>query len=141
MIIGTIAFVFLIATIAAGGNGEWGSFWLGVVIICILLFFLAVSREQDRAYNNFVTYWARGGPNAERERTRTLRRRSERSFVQRDRSVCAVERGAVEDGPLCARCGTELSGDDVITRVKYSDSARFVTYKCPFCGERKMIKV
>lgn len=58
MITGTIAVVFIIAMIAAGNNGEWGSVAIGAVIVLLLLAFGSTSRKQDRAYNNFVDHWA-----------------------------------------------------------------------------------
>lgn len=61
MITGTIAVVFIIAMIAAGNNGEWGSVAIGAVIVVLLLALGATSRSQDRAYNNFVDHWANKG--------------------------------------------------------------------------------
>ena len=58
MITGTIAVVFIIAMIAAGNNGEWGSVAIGAVIVVLLLALGSASRKQDRAYNNFVDHWA-----------------------------------------------------------------------------------
>ena len=62
MITGVIVFVLAIAMIAAGSNGEWGSVAVGAVIVVILFAFSSAGRENARAYNNFVDYWARGGP-------------------------------------------------------------------------------
>ena len=62
MITGTIAAVFIIAMIAAANNGEWGSVAIGAVVVVILLALGSASRETDRAYNNMVDYWAKGGP-------------------------------------------------------------------------------
>ena len=58
MIIGTIAFVFIIAMIAAGGNGEWGSVAVGAVVVLLLLALGSAGSKTDRAYGNFVDYWA-----------------------------------------------------------------------------------
>lgn len=58
MITGAIAVVFIIAMIAAGNNGEWGSVAIGAVIVVLLLALGSTSRKQDRAYNNFVDHWA-----------------------------------------------------------------------------------
>ena len=62
MITGLIALVLLVPVIAGAGNDEWGVVAVFAVLIVILLAFGSASREQDRAYNNFVDYWARGGP-------------------------------------------------------------------------------
>lgn len=66
MITGTIAVVFIIAMIAAGDNGEWGSVAVGAVIVILLLALGAAGRQESRAYNNFVDYWADGGPDRKR---------------------------------------------------------------------------
>ena len=62
MITGTIAVIFLIAMIVAGGNGEWGSVAVGAVIVVLLLALGSEGRKCDRAFNNVVDYWADGGP-------------------------------------------------------------------------------
>lgn len=66
MITGMIAFVVAIAMIAACSNGEWGTVAIGAVIVLVVLLAGCASREQDRAYNNIVDYWANGGPERER---------------------------------------------------------------------------
>lgn len=66
MITGTIAVVFIIAMIAAANNGEWGSVAIGAVVVVVLLALGSASRETDRAYNNVVDYWAKGGPDKKR---------------------------------------------------------------------------
>lgn len=66
MITGAIAVVFIIAMIAAGNNGEWGSVAVGAVIVVLLLALGSASRKGSRAYNNFVNYWADGGPDRKR---------------------------------------------------------------------------
>ena len=62
MITGIIAVIFIIAMIAAGGEGEWGAVAVGAVIVVLLLGFGSESRKTDRAVNNFVDYWSKGGP-------------------------------------------------------------------------------
>lgn len=66
MITGTIAVVFIIAMIAAGNNGEWGSVAIGAVIVLLLLALGSTSRKQDRAYNNFVDHWDNDGQKRKR---------------------------------------------------------------------------
>lgn len=66
MITGILAVVFLIAMIAAGGDGEWGSVAVGAVIVVVLLMLGSASRDTSKAYGNFVDYWAKGGPDKRR---------------------------------------------------------------------------
>lgn len=67
MITGALALVFLIAVIAAANNGEWGTVAVGAVIIVLLLALGSAGRTTSRAYNNFVDYWADGGPDRNRK--------------------------------------------------------------------------
>ena len=68
MITGILAVIFLIAMIAAGNDGHWGSVAIGAVVIVVLLMLGSASRKGDRAVNNFVDYWADGGPERDRPR-------------------------------------------------------------------------
>ena len=65
MITGILAAVVGIAVFCCAGDGEWGSVAVGAVLIVILLCLGSASREGDRAYNNFVDYWSKGGPDGE----------------------------------------------------------------------------
>lgn len=58
MITGAIAVVIVIAMIAAADNGEWGSVAVGAVIVLLLIGLGCAFRDTNRAYNNFVDYWA-----------------------------------------------------------------------------------
>ena len=58
-----IVVVLIIAMIAAANNGEWGSVAVGAVIVMLLIALCSAGKENARAYNNFVDYWAKGGPN------------------------------------------------------------------------------
>ena len=62
MITGIVAVVFIIAMIAAAGEGHWGAVALGAVIVVLLIALGSESRKCDRAVNNFVDYWSEGGP-------------------------------------------------------------------------------
>ena len=66
MITGMLAVIFLIAMYAAGSNGEWGSVAVGAVIVVLLLMLGSAGRDNAKAYNNFVDYWANGGPDRKR---------------------------------------------------------------------------
>ena len=58
MITGILAGLFLIAIYCSAGNGEWGSAAVGVVIVVLLLMLGSAGRKCNRAYGNFVDYWA-----------------------------------------------------------------------------------
>ena len=58
MITGFIVFVFVVAMIAAGDNGEWGSVAVGAVIVILLIALASAGGKVDRAYGNFVDHWA-----------------------------------------------------------------------------------
>ena len=62
MITGIIAAVFILATLCCMGDGAWGSVAVGVVIVVIILALGSAGRKSNKAYNNFVDYWADGGP-------------------------------------------------------------------------------
>ena len=63
MVTGLIVFVICIAVLpTAIGNGEWGVVAVVAVVSLLLLLGASLGREHDRAYNNAVSYWAKGGP-------------------------------------------------------------------------------
>ena len=62
MITGLIAGVFIIAMIAAAGNGETGVVLVAAAVAVFVLALGSASRECDRAYGNFVKHWSKGGP-------------------------------------------------------------------------------
>lgn len=69
MITGIIVAVICIAVLPpAIEKGEWGVIAVVAVVSLLLLWFAALGREQDRAYNNMTDYWAKGGPHRDRNR-------------------------------------------------------------------------
>ena len=66
MITGILAGLFLIAIYCSAGNGEWGSVAVGAVVVVLLLALGSAGRKCNRAYGNFVDYWA----DSERDRRR-----------------------------------------------------------------------
>ena len=62
MITGAIAVLFIIAMIASASNGEWNAVAVGAVIVVLLLALGSAFRTTTKACNNFVDYWAKGGP-------------------------------------------------------------------------------
>ena len=153
MITGFIALVLLVPLIAAAGNGEWGTVAVTAVLIVLVLAFGVASREQDRAYNNFVGYWAnRGEP-----KRRTYRRkrqdsrqgkvtaREEREAAEKRRLYAAemAQRGQVKKAPqgkavVCHFCGrfAKVYGEYFMTA-----DGRMFQYRCPNCGKVNMTKV
>lgn len=152
MITGLIAAVIIIAMIACAGNGEWGSFWVGAVIVAALVIFWAVGKQSDRAYNNFVDYWANGGDGrrrnskAEQERKQAFHeryveeeraKRNDPSYVGGLKTAGAVQQVQKTEHP-CPVCGRMMSE---FSRIEYSSGAVFVTYQCSGCGKELPVKV
>jgi len=63
--IGVCAFVWLYCS---AGNGEWGTFAIGAVILVVLILMAAGDRKDTKAWMNMRDYWADGGPNNRRRR-------------------------------------------------------------------------
>lgn len=63
VLVGLLA-VFLIYM--TGSNGEWTAFWLVIGVTVLLWIFGMACREDRKAYHNFVSYWADGGPDRKR---------------------------------------------------------------------------
>jgi len=63
VLIGMIAFV---ALVGCASDGDWSSFWIGAVILVVLILMAAGDRKDTRAYLNFRDYWADGGPNKDK---------------------------------------------------------------------------
>lgn len=62
MITGILAILIIIGMICSGSEGMMGSVAIGAVIVVLLLAIGSKSRDQAKAYNNVVHYWADGGP-------------------------------------------------------------------------------
>lgn len=58
MFTGILICLFLIAIYCSAGNGEWGSVAVGAVIVILLLCLKSAGGKVNRAYGNFVDYWA-----------------------------------------------------------------------------------
>ena len=164
MITGAIAVVFIIAMIAAGNNGEWGSVAVGSVIVVLLLMLGAAGREESRAYNNMVHFWATGeGPCEDRiRRTRRAKvirvSRRERKAAAERRRKYIEERKRINEDPSCVdgmkpsgelikTCGTTQKcpmcnvAADEFKRVQYSSGSVFVNCRCRRCGRTWPVKI
>lgn len=149
-----IAGVFVIAAIVAGSNGEWGAAAVGAVIVVLLLAIRGASREQDRAYGNFIRFWSDGGESERRRAERERKRNEEQARLEREKRQAKVDKrvnkliaerqaaNAVGSKNAlmtrCEDCGKEARE---IRRVKYPSGAEYVEYKCPYCGARKLKKI
>lgn len=66
MITEAIMILFIVSMVVTAKNGEWGAFAVGAAIVVVLLVLRAAIRKSNRAYGNFVNYWAKGGPDKKR---------------------------------------------------------------------------
>lgn len=134
MITGAIAIIMLIAAGIAGANGKWESAAVGVVIAIFMLALGAAGRETFRAYTNFVSYWASGGP----ERKRQIRMQI-RKEIREDREM-GKHTGAKsqEQSFVCHYCGRFVRA---VCDVAYTEEGRVRVYRCPKCGRQNMTKV
>lgn len=141
MITGTIAVVFIIAMIAAAGDGEWGVFAVGAVVVVVLLALGAAGRESDRAYNNMVDYWAKGrtkekGSHISVRHIESVRQNYEPA--ERNEPYKASEAKPQEKAVVCHFCGrfAKAHGEYIMTT-----EGRMFRYRCPSCGQVDMTKV
>lgn len=66
MITGTIVFLFIVAIAGAAGDGDMTTIWVCVGVILLVLAIGSAGRNGDKAFSNFVDYWAEGGPDKKR---------------------------------------------------------------------------
>ena len=67
VLIGFVAFVVLYCCV---GNGQWGAAGVTVAIVLFLMLCSHTERTENRAWRNRTWYWAEGGPENPRYRTR-----------------------------------------------------------------------
>ena len=148
MITGAIAVVLLVAVVIPSAlNGQWGTVAVFVVIGILVLWFGAASREQDRAYNNFVHFWATGeGPRdrkkAPEQRNGVLTREELDAYMERAKKQGAGTQQRIsradlkrmrKKGPdVCPACGKQVY---VNWREAYVGGKAIRTGTCPACGE------
>lgn len=61
MITGLIAVLILVVVLpASASNGEWGTFWIFIGVAAFVLVLGSAFRTTNRAYGNFIDYWANG---------------------------------------------------------------------------------
>lgn len=67
-ILGILLMAFLVPY--GFGTGQPGVAVVGIALGVICLVLGKAARDDAKAYNNFVDYWAKGGPDGERQRRR-----------------------------------------------------------------------
>ena len=117
MITGAIAILFIIAMVCAGSNGEWGSVAVGAVIVVVLLALVSAGRDVCRAHNNFVDYWANGGPSG-------MQSRSSRTTTQRYSGGSNVRRVKTRSGTVT---GPRIESETL--KARYAPIERSKAYK------------
>ena len=151
MITGILALLFLIPVIVGAENGQWGTVAVFAVLIVLVLAFGVASREQDRAYNNFVDYWARGGPDGKRRTQRsrpeiagrvTRREREEAKEKFRAYAEQRANGGKVPDAEgsafVCHYCGRYVKAP---CDVAFTAEGKVRLYRCPKCGKQNVTKI
>ena len=151
MITGAIAVVFIIAMIACAGNGEWGPFAVGAVIVVLLLAIGSASRKENRAYNNWVNFWANGKTpgerNAKSEPRLSRRERKEQERIkenvrkeQREFYELESQNGTKKtwERLTCPKCKTNAVMERTVIRA---NGAEIWQIKCPECRETTTMRV
>lgn len=64
-----VIIITVIAGIAAWNNGHWGSVAIACVIVVAAVVMHCGAVNESKAHQNWVDYWARGGPE-QRKRNR-----------------------------------------------------------------------
>lgn len=151
MITGAIAILILVVVLPpAMDKGETGVIIAAVVIAVLVVLFGMAWHEGDRAYVNFIDYWANGrrpenkrkqqvqraGRVTRREAADAAYKREHYAQELRDKKRAANARAGIKT-MKCFKCGGVM-GEQY--RTEYSDGTRFASYLCPRCGETKLIK-
>ena len=134
MITGAVIFVIVIAMIASGSNGEWGSVAVGAVLVFVAVVMARGWHEDDRAYGNFMEYWA----NRDVKKERGARPAVKVEHIVKAEPRAKPEADRKQMKTVCHYCGrfVTVSGERVIT----SDGI-MVRYDCPRCGRMNMTKI
>ena len=131
MITGAIAVLIGIVVLpSAAGEGKWDVFWVWLGIAVFVLIFGMISRQQDRAENNFTAYWADGQlPDWKRKQV---------NLWEKDTGGLSTKSPTAGRTRMkCAGCGHRVRE---VSRPKYGN-ASFILYECEKCGERKLVKM
>ena len=109
----SIIIIILAAVVIYVGIAE-GQWIVSVVfggIALLLLLMIAAGHEDDRAYVNFVRYWARGGPDRERRPREKSRREIRGTLIECPGQV-------VRNSPLYATTAEGMSGRCATQRTR-----------------------
>ena len=147
-----------IAVHVSAANGQWGAAAIGAVIIAFLLIMRSAAKEDTNAHYNAVQYWAMDGKDrakarhkweaqARDEERREAEAREAKRKQELERKADATIRRMQEENAknvvpdkmvTCAGCGKQAREE---TRVTYPSGATYVTYTCPWCGEKRTVKI
>ena len=161
MITGLIALLILVVVLpASASNGEWGTFWIFIGVAAFVLVRGGAFRTTNRAYGNFVDYWANGVRPEDRKKASVSRKRSavgystrpsepsnrelrdaaakraafkERLASGEERLSSAVPAGENPNMPLrvCHYCGRAVRAGGTRSVTAYGTR---IEYVCPKCG-------
>ena len=134
MITGMIVAVLLIAMLASAGEGEWGSVAVGAVIIVVLLMLFVFGRESDRAYINFVDYWANRHRSTDRKRGVIVKPEP----YAADTAVPYTGNKHPQEAFVCHCCGRFVRAKG--TKV-WTASGMIRVFTCPACGGEHITKI
>ena len=154
MITGIIAVVILIAVLPpAISNGEWGVLAVAVIAAIVVLWFGAVSRQQDRAYGNMLRFWDTGELPGEQRRPERPERagrvsRKEREEAARKREAYRQERmrqsqewqKPKQTSAVCHYCGRFVEIPGYLSVVQTPEGT-MRKYQCPKCGRLNYTKL
>lgn len=155
MITGIIAIVILIAVLPpAISNGEWGVAAVGIVAALVILGLGVVSRQQDRAYGNFMRFWEKGEWPTDHRPQKPQKPEKARRVSRKEREEAARKREAYRQERIrqaqewkrpkqatavCHSCGrlVAVSG----SRKVETPEGLMREYRCPRCGKLNYTKL
>lgn len=147
MMIGIIACVMLYF---CAKYGDWGPFWVILVIAAIVIFLGTVEHEESVAWMNWHNYWARGKTTwmvdekrRKRAEKRRVRKKTERLIRKaekpgkrgkREKDIHVTGTGPVKNWDCkCRKCGMEV-------RLNGIPEGTIMPVHCPKCGAKRNVQ-
>lgn len=125
----------MVAFLNSFSRSEWCGPVVAGIIVLLLVLFWSGTGDQARAYTNRIKYWAKGGPDGQRDEG------SGRIQKFTDSSPSMIEdvshRGRVSKSQRCHNCHVQMQE---YKRMMYADKSVYVEYKCPHCREKKLVR-